>query len=196
MFSRRSKDKPLNFFGKSSIIYFWQALKYDPDVSFSSMLNSRIYLVLEGDTRIIIRLNHESVFGCLKCITNRPLNRMCLTNPHPFIHWCAWLFFWAINLYFLLKSTLKVGLKATKYLLNARKFLFIKSRCPEVFCKKGVLRNFANFTGNYLCQSLFLIKKETLAQRSFPVNYAKFLRTPFCIDRTSGCFSLIQIFII
>ena len=147
MFSRRSKDKPLNFFGKSSIIYFWQALKYDPDVSFSSMLNSRIYLVLEGDTRIIIRLNHESVFGCLKCITNRPLNRMCLTNPHPFIHWCAWLFFWAINLYFLLKSTLKVGLKATKYLLNARKFLFIKSRRPEVFCKKGVLRNFANFTG-------------------------------------------------
>ena len=29
---------------------------------------------------------------------------------------------------------------------------------PEVFCKKGVLRNFAKFTGRHLCQSLFLNK--------------------------------------
>ena len=28
-------------------------------------------------------------------------------------------------------------------------------RCPEVFCKKGVLRNFVEFTGKHLCQSLF-----------------------------------------
>ena len=44
---------------------------------------------------------------------------------------------------------------------------------PEVFCKKGVLRNFAKFTGKHLCQSLFFnkvagacnfIKKETPAQ--------------------------------
>ena len=43
-----------------------------------------------------------------------------------------------------------------------------------MFCEKGVLRNFAKFTGKHLCQSLFLInlqaracnfiKKETLAQ--------------------------------
>ena len=26
---------------------------------------------------------------------------------------------------------------------------------PEVFCKKGVFRNFAKFTGKCLCQSLF-----------------------------------------
>ena len=26
---------------------------------------------------------------------------------------------------------------------------------PEVFCRKGVLRNFAKFTGKHLCQSLF-----------------------------------------
>ena len=27
---------------------------------------------------------------------------------------------------------------------------------PEVFCKNGVLRNFAKFTGKHLCQRLFL----------------------------------------
>ena len=30
--------------------------------------------------------------------------------------------------------------------------------CLEVFCKKAVLKNFAKFTGKYLCQSLFLNK--------------------------------------
>ena len=50
-----------------------------------------------------------------------------------------------------------------------------RSKRPEVFCKKGVLRNFAEFTGKRLCQSLFfnkvtglrpaaLLKKEALAQ--------------------------------
>ena len=29
---------------------------------------------------------------------------------------------------------------------------------PEVFCKKGVLRNFAKFTGKHLRQSLFFNK--------------------------------------
>ena len=34
---------------------------------------------------------------------------------------------------------------------------------PEVFCKKGFLKNFAKFTEKHLCQSL-LFKKVTLAQ--------------------------------
>ena len=33
-----------------------------------------------------------------------------------------------------------------------------RSSCPEVFCKKGVLRNFTKFTGKDLCQSLFFNK--------------------------------------
>ena len=54
-------------------------------------------------------------------------------------------------------------------------FITSQQQSPEVFSKKGVLRNFAKFTGEHLCQSLFFnkvagnepykfIKKETLAQ--------------------------------
>ena len=49
---------------------------------------------------------------------------------------------------------------------------------PEVFCKKGVLRNFAKFTGKHLCQRLFF---RSLVQE----NFAKFLRTPF-LQNISG----------
>ena len=50
-----------------------------------------------------------------------------------------------------------------------------RSSHPQVFCKKGVLRNFAKFTGKHLCQGLFFnkypdacnfIKKKTLVQVS------------------------------
>ena len=36
--------------------------------------------------------------------------------------------------------------------------IFSKSSRPDVFCEKGVLRNFAKFTGKHLCQSLFFNK--------------------------------------
>ena len=58
----------------------------------------------------------------------------------------------------------------------------------EVFCRKGVLRNFAKFTGKHLCQILFFNKvagfrpstlsKKRLWHWCFPANFAKFLRTP------------------
>ena len=61
-----------------------------------------------------------------------------------------------------------------------------------MFCKKDVLRNFAKFTGKHLCQSLFLNKvaglraatllKKRLWHRHFPVNFAKFLKTPFLTE--------------
>ena len=49
---------------------------------------------------------------------------------------------------------------------------FNRSNRLEVFCKKGVLRNFAKYTGKHLCQSLLFeacnfIKKETLAKVFF-----------------------------
>ena len=33
-----------------------------------------------------------------------------------------------------------------------------RSSRPDVFCKKGVLKNFAKFTEKHLCQSLFFNK--------------------------------------
>ena len=91
------------------------------------------------------------------------------------------------------------------------------SNHAEVFCKRDVLSNFAKFTGNHLCQSLFFDKvgglpfqsaisiklqskfietkllhgrpatllKNRLRHRCFPVNFAKFLRTPFFIKHLS-----------
>ena len=63
---------------------------------------------------------------------------------------------------------------------------FLRSSRPEVFYKKGVLRNFAKVTGKNLCQSLFI--KKRLWHSCFPVNFAKFLRTPFLQNTSGGCF--------
>ena len=54
---------------------------------------------------------------------------------------------------------------------------------PEVFCKKGVLKNFTIFTRKHLCWSLFGVFgvnfiKKWLQHRYNPVNITKYLRTP------------------
>ena len=73
--------------------------------------------------------------------------------------------------------------------------------------RKGVLRNFAKFTGKHLCQSLFFnevaglipatLLKKRLWHRCFPVNFVKFLRTPlgdcFCLSVCKLKFSLSSI---
>ena len=75
--------------------------------------------------------------------------------------------------------------KTTSFLL-VKKLHIRRSSCPDVFCKKSVLRISQN---SYLCHSFFLNKdaglslqlllKKRLWHRCFPVNCAKFLRTPF-----------------
>ena len=76
--------------------------------------------------------------------------------------------------------------------------MFCKKRCS---LRNGALRNFAKFTGKHLCQSLFFNKvadlrsatllKKRLWHRCFPVNFAKFLKTPF-LQNTSGRLVLTQ----
>ena len=53
--------------------------------------------------------------------------------------------------------------------------IFRSSR-PEVFCKTGVLRNFAKFTG------------KRLWDRCFPVDFANFVRAPFFIEHLRWLF--------
>ena len=51
----------------------------------------------------------------------------------------------------------------------------------DVFCKKGVLKNLAKFTGKLLSRAFSLIKLQLIKQfwrRCFPMNIAKLLRTP------------------
>ena len=74
-----------------------------------------------------------------------------------------------------------------------------RSSRPEVFRKKGVLRNFAKFTGKHLRQSLFFNKvarlrlatllKKRLWHRYFPVNFMEFLKTIFSKNNSGGCIS-------
>ena len=56
----------------------------------------------------------------------------------------------------------------------------VKSSRPEVFCKKGALKNFTKFARKHLCQSLCFNKVAGLAK--ILVNFAKFLRKPFFIE--------------
>ena len=58
---------------------------------------------------------------------------------------------------------------------------------PELFCKKGILKNFAIFTRKQLCWSLFLIKLQAfiikrLQHMCFLVNIAKLLKAPILKD--------------
>ena len=64
-----------------------------------------------------------------------------------------------------------------------------KNSHPEVFCKKGVLRNFTKFTGKHLCQNLFFNKvawlspatsfKKRLWHRCFPVEFCEISKNIF-----------------
>ena len=76
----------------------------------------------------------------------------------------------------------------------ATAYAMLRSSRPEVFCKKGVLRNFTKFSGKHLCQRLFFFFNKVAGQRPatllkkslwhscFSVNFVKFLRTPFLIE--------------
>ena len=66
--------------------------------------------------------------------------------------------------------------------------------------KKNVLKNFTKFTRKHLCWGLFLIKcrpealsKKRSWQRCFPVNFSKFLRTPFIQNKFGGCFCVLPL---
>ena len=82
----------------------------------------------------------------------------------------------------------------------------IRSSHPEVFCKQGVLRNFAKFAGKHMCQSFFFNKvaalrsanllKKRLGYRCFPVNFLQFIRTSFFVETSLAAASVKYNFIL
>ena len=54
-----------------------------------------------------------------------------------------------------------------------------RSSRSEVFCKKGVLRNFGKFTGKHLCQSLFLVKLHKTMERVFSCEFYEIFKVNF-----------------
>ena len=63
----------------------------------------------------------------------------------------------------------------------SRRFFYRSSR-SQLFLKiLGILKYFTNFTGKYLCWSLFLIEfsKKRLQHKCFPLNFCEILRTFF-----------------
>ena len=95
-----------------------------------------------------------------------------------------------INYYKVRQYTHFISFSSENIFIYKKIFLDLtRSRRSQMFFKIGVLKNFANYTGEYLCWSLFLIKLQplrptTLLKRDFStgcflVKFAKFLKTPF-----------------
>ena len=67
--------------------------------------------------------------------------------------------FWKILYPYTFKASLKEVIVIRSEKMKAKYMKEnVQKQPPEVFYKKGVLRNFVKFTGKHLCQSLFLKK--------------------------------------
>ena len=64
---------------------------------------------------------------------------------------------------------------------------------PEVPCKKGVLKSFTKFKGNYLCWSLFIAGdffEKSLQHWCFFVKFANFFKTSILWKPENSCFCM------
>ena len=86
--------------------------------------------------------------------------------------------------------------------LETKLLAVFRSSHQRCSIRKGVLRNFAKFTGKRLCQSLFfnnvaglrpaiLLKRDFDTGVCFLMNFVKFLKTPF-LQNTSGWLLLLH----
>ena len=112
--------------------------------------------------------------------TLHPVAKLCLVSSH-IRNYCTVFFFFSspkismspgcknLLIWFniLIQTYLTIVTKrnncCNRIVLFIKKKLFLKKSTsrnshPEVFYKKGVLRNFEKFTGKHLCQSLFFDK--------------------------------------
>ena len=146
-------------------------------VAVSSRSSIRIMVAPPSLSLRLISLSFEVIYFCV-------ISRICYSQ----MLYSAMLYFPFFGRVCSFRSLLK----------NFHSLLFsVLDRSSHQRCsiKKGVLKNFAKFTGKHLCQSFFFNKvaglrpatllKKRLWHRCFPVNFTKFLRTPF-LQNTSG----------
>ena len=88
----------------------------------------------------------------------------------------------------LTSNTMKISVFPIRIIQLYQKYISRSTR-PDIFCKKGVLRNFTKFTVKHLCQCLFFnkvavevacnfTKKETLVQ-VFSCEFCKISKNTF-----------------
>ena len=136
-------------------------------------------------------------FGCHKCMVPKMELFVKIANGWRLISSTRL----SIILCYSTNNCLVVGLFHRTYYIFCQKMSYVwcfRSSRPEVFGKRGVLRNFAKFTGKHLCRSLFFnivaglrpttFLKKILRYRCFPVNLVKFLRKPFLQNTSGRCF--------
>ena len=120
-----------------------------------------------------------------KSILQKKVNIWTLSRYLPFF---ISFFYWneISKKYSVIEDTVKVENCKANHILDRNSH----RRCSV---RKDVLRNFAKFTGKHLCQGLFMsgpkdcnFIKKRLWHWCFPLNFAKFLRTPpgdwFCLE--------------
>ena len=96
---------------------------------------------------------------------------------------------------FTVKSPTRVNLRNVINKLQIKSHRMQKYNHWRCSVRKGILRNFTKFTGKYLCYRIYFHKvaglrpatslNKWLSHKCFPVNFARFLRTPF-LENTSG----------
>ena len=171
-----------------------------------SILNVKLHyntnLDYISNIAISLLFNNRNSTICSKLTLKTPERRQWLwttLNIFHIMYFCCWLGIpaWNIEWYqsfsmqiLCFRETRQVSKVSVLLSIFLDKFesLHIRSSRPEVFCKKGVVENFAKFTGKHLRQSLFFNKVAGLSPTTllekrlwhsyFPVNFAKLLRKP------------------
>ena len=94
----------------------------------------------------------------------------------------TWAILYYMSIEFYIYSVWYIRFFKNQFIWNRVVAPLKQKQSPELFCKKGVLRNFAKLTGKHLCQSVShrpaALLKKRLWHRCFPVNFAQFSRTP------------------
>ena len=103
---------------------------------------------------------------CYSCLSNSTWSQLCWSFFFSKVAWLRVCNFFALTaLDMVLNTSLSHKLSTQYYNTDVcQDPNDYRSIRPEMFYKKGVIRNFAKFTGKHFCQSLFF-SKETLFKK-------------------------------